>query len=275
MNQGTNNNQTNTRHTQKCSVCKEMGHDKRNCPVQNSSTPERSRLTNASVQARPSVNIKSCLYCIFDLETTGFSRNYHDIIEISAVLLDSKGKPVLNEGNHCVFHSVKPPAPIGNLFTQITGISNEMVATAPSFQVCGRDFVKFLKDNCKLEDSDNDDSDDEDSDNDEHATTPLLRDIVLVAHNGNKFDVPFLCHSLVAYGIDLTGITFKAKLDTLDLVKHMIRLSRTMAPPDNYQLGIMYKYVTGKDLIDSHRAEGDANDLDGDTNVRRILVKTD
>jgi hypothetical protein len=174
-----------------------------------------------------------------------------------------------NKGNECIFHSlVKPSAPISALITGITGITNEMVANSPSFQECGRKFIQFLKDNCKQEtgnlnnfevgiDSDDDDNDDDDSGGGNDGNIQLLRDIVLVAHNGNRFDIPFLCHSLVAYGIDITGITFRAKLDTLELVKHAIKSNTTMVPPDNFQLGTIYKYLTGKDLNDRHRAEGD------------------
>jgi DNA polymerase III epsilon subunit-like protein len=212
---------------------------------------------------------------VFDLKTTGFSRNYHDIIEICAVLVDSNGKEGGKDAS--MFHSlVKPPAPINPLITGITGISNDTVATAPSFQECGHDFIKFLKDNCKKrstigdfglfdcenegEDRDRDDNDEigSDDDDDDAPTILALRDIVLVAHNGNRFDIPFLFKSFEQYGVDITGIPFKGKIDTIDLVKSTIRANITMRVPDNYQLTTIYKYATGLEHDDGHRAKSDA-----------------
>jgi DNA polymerase III epsilon subunit-like protein len=209
------------------------------------------------------VDFESCVYCVFDLETTGFSRNYHDIIEICAILIDSNG--VVHDKEVATFHSlVKPPAPISPLITGITGISNETVADAPSFQECGSDFIKFLKDNCKKsstiggvewEVSSAEDSGDEDDDNQSIS----LRDIVLVAQNGNRFDIPFLFKSLQTYGVDIKGVPFKGKIDTIDLVKHAIRGNATIRVPENYRLATLYKLATGLDLEDGHRAINDAN----------------
>jgi len=187
------------------------------------------------------VDFESCVYCIFDLETTGFSHNYHDIIEICAILMDSHG--VVHDREVATFHSlVKPPTPISPLITGITGISDETVADAPSFQECGADFIEFLKDNCKKtsaiggvdwEADSSGDSGDEDDDNQSLS----LRDIVLVAQNGNRFDIPFPLKSLQTYGgVDIKGVPFKGKIDTIDLgVKHaIVRGYATIRVPENF-----------------------------------------
>lgn len=100
-----------------------------------------------------------------------------------------------------MFHSclVNPPMTINLLITGITRISNYTVATAPSCQENGRNFIKVLKVNCKIRSSlQNFDelavnvgdelaessSDDNNDDDDDAGCNPiLLRDIVLVAHN--------------------------------------------------------------------------------------------
>ena len=103
---------------------------------------------------------------------------------------------------------MKPPTPINPLITGITGISNNTVATAPAFQEVGREFIKFLKDNCKVRSSgvEKDDDlsvnvedlladsswDDDDDDDEGHDDILVLIDIVVVAHNGIRFDIPFL-----------------------------------------------------------------------------------
>jgi DNA polymerase III epsilon subunit-like protein len=200
---------------------------------------------------------------VFDLETTGFSRNYHDIIEICAILTDSDG--VVADKDVATFHSlVKPPTPISPVITGITGISDETVQSAPSFQECGADFIKFLRDNCKRSSSiggfapDGFSSHASGDSNDDEMHRPL-RDIVLVAQNGNRFDIPFLFKSLDMYGVDIEGIPFKGKIDTIDLVKCAIRQNTTLRVPENFRLATLYNLATGLVLEEGHRAMNDAN----------------
>ena len=42
------------------------------------------------------------------------------------------------------------------------------------------------------------------ADNNTDDATPLLREIVLVTHNGNRFDIPFLFKSFISCGIDIS-----------------------------------------------------------------------
>jgi len=256
-----------------CSVCKQPGHDKRNCSqkeLPTTSTPTTSHSTSSNTTRRRSptltatVDYETCSYCVFDLETTGFSRKKHDIIEICAIILDEKG-----HDSSTMYHSlVKPANHISPVITEITGISNEDVADAPTFQVVGNDFIKFLKENCRKKqliemfgDSDNDD------DSYNHGDE-VMNDILLVAHNGSRFDVPFLFHSFRTYGIDISGIPFKGQIDTLSLAKLLVKSpKRTVADgtadsviaPNNYQLSTLYKYVTGNSLDDAHHADADAH----------------
>ena len=114
------------RQKRKCSLCGQVGHDKRNCPSLNKDTPANQRpnheseqndrenaneigpevtvlnnldsedidiasLDSCQVAEFVHVRLEDVLYCVFDLETTGFSRERDDIIEISSVLLTPDG----------------------------------------------------------------------------------------------------------------------------------------------------------------------------------------
>jgi len=73
-----------------------------------------------------------------DFETTGFEPNKDHIIEIGALKLDEEGF------EHTFSMLIKPPVTISPKITQITGITNEMVASAESFGDVVHDFYKFL-----------------------------------------------------------------------------------------------------------------------------------
>ena len=79
-------------------------------------------------------------YVCFDLETTGLSPEKDEIIEIGAVKV-IEGKVVDR-----FMRFVKPDQVISEMVTQITGITNEMVAMAgPTDQVIF-DFLRFCED---------------------------------------------------------------------------------------------------------------------------------
>ena len=64
----------------------------------------------------------------FDLETTGFSREHNDIIELAGILVDSETKEKIDE-----FHEyIKPRQRISSTTTDLTGITNAMVANKMS-----------------------------------------------------------------------------------------------------------------------------------------------
>lgn len=79
-------------------------------------------------------------YVAFDLETTGLDVEKDSIIEIGAL------KVV--DGKVCdrFMEFVKPEKNISPLITEITGITNEMVAQARNTQDIIRDFVQFCED---------------------------------------------------------------------------------------------------------------------------------
>lgn len=79
-------------------------------------------------------------YVAFDLETTGLDVEKDCIIEVGALkVVDGKVKERFIE-------FIKPERPISALITNITGITNEMVASARSQKDVVGDFIDFCED---------------------------------------------------------------------------------------------------------------------------------
>lgn len=102
-------------------------------------------------------------YVIFDLETTGISPNYDEVIEISA--LKVKGGEVVDEFNTLVNPGRK--IPFGA--TKVNGITNAMVAEAPAFSHVLAEFLDFAE------------------------------GLVLVGHNIARFDMKFIWRDAEQY----------------------------------------------------------------------------
>ena len=84
---------------------------------------------------------KSVGYVVFDLETTGLSPFKDEIIEIGAVKVDKDGKIVKTFTT-----LVKPTQPLTAFIQNLTGISNEMLADAPSIYTVLPRFADFAGD---------------------------------------------------------------------------------------------------------------------------------
>lgn len=98
-------------------------------------------------------------YVVFDFETTGAKVPPCRVTEIGAYRVRN-GKIIEN------FHTlINPESPIPMFITQLTGISDQMVAQAPKFRDIANDFLEFIG------------------------------DAVLVAHNA-QFDMRFLNHEI-------------------------------------------------------------------------------
>lgn len=82
-------------------------------------------------------------YTVLDLETTGFGKNA-EIIEIAAIKI--RGNSIVD-----TFSSlVSPASPIPEDVVHLTGITNQMVASAPNCQHVLSDFLDFLEDDCLI-----------------------------------------------------------------------------------------------------------------------------
>ena len=238
------------RQKRKCSVCGEIGHDKRNCtrvPRVNSLNLQENHDNGdeslpRNVPPEPTVNsidLGEVLYCVFDLETTGFSRERDDIIEISSVLLSPDG--ILIEDS--TFTSFcKPSRVIPAYVTSLTSISNDMVQDSASFADVIEALLKFI---------------DEKIDDYNVNSNKSVPNVILVAHNGSKFDIPFLVSSIrrcQKHNL-LNHRLFQNYIDTLELAKRVGQKQR--AVPSNFRLNTIYQFITGNNITNAHRAYGD------------------
>lgn len=119
-------------------------------------------------------------YVLYDLETTGTSSTYDDVIEISAVKV--RNGNIVDEFSELV----NPGRPIPYAASMVNNISDDMVAGAPSFAEVLPRFLVFIEDD------------------------------ILVGHNINSFDMKFLYRDCEKYfGQTLTNDF----VDTLKIAK--------------------------------------------------------
>ena len=78
-------------------------------------------------------------YVVFDLETTGISRVYDEVVEISAVKV--RGGKVVDEFSTLV----NPGRHIPSGASQVNGITDQMVAYAPRFVKVLQEFLDFTE----------------------------------------------------------------------------------------------------------------------------------
>src|ERR1017187_8740963 len=76
---------------------------------------------------------------VFDLETTGLSTRFDDIIQIAAVRIFNG--EIIEKSSY--FSFIKPSGPISDFITAYTGISNEHVKNAPLPKKVLLEFSKY------------------------------------------------------------------------------------------------------------------------------------
>ncbi len=86
----------------------------------------------------PSTSVAEIVFVAFDTETTGFSPKNDRLIEIGAVRFRGNGE-ILATTNWMI----NPGMPIRPQATEVNGITDAMVADAPSFSVVCPEFVSF------------------------------------------------------------------------------------------------------------------------------------
>lgn len=125
------------------------------------------------------IALKDATYVVFDIETTGLSVEYDNIIEIAAC-------KVYQGGIISTYETfVNPQRPISAKITELTTITDEMVKDAPTIDVAIKEFMEFAK------------------------------DTILVAHNA-KFDVTFIYNVLKKLGLNYEVLP---AIDTLNLFR--------------------------------------------------------
>ena len=126
-------------------------------------------------------------YVVFDLETTGISRVYDEVVEISAVKV--RGGKVVDEFSTLV----NPGRHIPTGASQVNGITDQMVAHAPRFVKVLQEFLDFTE------------------------------GYPLVGHNIASFDMKFICRDAEKY---YGSVPVNDYVDTLPLArKHLPNLS--------------------------------------------------
>ena len=113
-------------------------------------------------------------FVIFDLETTGLSPNYHEIIQIAGTRI-CQGR-LLPEETFSTY--VRPQRAIPEVISEITGIRDEDVAEAPDAAEGLAMFSRFAG------------------------------DATLVAHNGGRFDMRFIRAACVRHGLPMREVEF-------------------------------------------------------------------
>ena len=127
---------------------------------------------------------------VVDLETTGFSPRYHEIIQIAAVRM--RHGAVCERETFATF--VHPQCPVPRHITELTGISNTSVRDAPEPAACLTAFSRFVS------------------------------DATLVAHNGHRFDIPFLRHHTSIQGLPAREVPY---FDSMELSRRLWPAARS------------------------------------------------
>src|SRR5512135_1294569 len=84
------------------------------------------------------IPLEQATFSIIDVETTGLSARYNNIIEIGIVKIS-------NLKIADTFHSmINPGRAIPYYITQFTGISDDDVYNAPFFEDAAEDIIKFI-----------------------------------------------------------------------------------------------------------------------------------
>ncbi|KAG7350134.1 DNA polymerase III PolC-type [Nitzschia inconspicua] len=192
-----------------------------------------------------------CCYVLFDVQTTGGNRTEdEEIIELAMIVLGPDGTPV----EHGYFETLVRPQKqkVSTYVTDVTGITNEMVQTAPDLSTVMTDFFDVVNScvetYCGYYYSSSTSS----------SSTSNIDKIILVAHNGRRFAVPFLVRSLERTNLnhlltndDRYGYT----IDTLDIAERIFSQptdnnnnnnnnnNTTHQPPTNRNLQSLYQFV--------------------------------
>jgi len=184
--------------------------------------------------------------CIFDSETTSNKPLEDDIISLGAVITqyDHVQRKFVKEGEfHCYVDTNKPIDPIA---FQIHHISKSDLCGQPKFPQALELFKTFLI---------------------EHQPEPNSR-LILLAHNGKKFDELILYANCVQHKLDfdqfLKSIHCYGFVDSLDLLKSLFKTCSYKDQPKNistgrvsYALGHCFSSFCGGNLEGAHDALAD------------------
>ena len=87
----------------------------------------------------------------------------------------------------------------------------------------------------------------------------VIEHIILVAHNGKVFDIPFFMRQLSNY--EMLDFFFEDKqfgfgIDSLQVAKKSAQKKKSVGVPTAFNLPTLYQFLTGNVPVTSHRALG-------------------
>jgi DNA polymerase-3 subunit epsilon len=95
------------------------------------------KINNRSLKGKSCIDILND-YTVVDIETTGFDPCFDEIIEVSAI-------KIRNNEKHSTFQSlIHPECKVSKFIVQLTGITNEMLETAPTIESILPNFCNFI-----------------------------------------------------------------------------------------------------------------------------------
>lgn len=106
--------------------------------VENMSVSNKKPVNNRTFKGK-SCTVALSDYTIIDIETTGLDTHFDEIIEVSAI-------KIRNNQKQDIFQSlVKPKQEINDFISNLTGITNQMLVSAPSIESILPAFLDFLE----------------------------------------------------------------------------------------------------------------------------------
>lgn len=166
-------------------------------------------------------------YILIDLETTGFNKNTNSIIQIGAKIFD--------EDN--IFNKyINPDVEIPSIIETLTGITNTFIKQngTPLKNVL-TEFILWM--------------------------LSIKEPLILVGHNINTFDIPFLEAEFIKAGINnwQSYVNIYGSIDTLKIIKYDKTIKKSFTDIKNCKLLTIYKYLYDDIPINVHNAIGDIN----------------
>jgi DNA polymerase III epsilon subunit-like protein len=177
---------------------------------------------------KTNIDLAAYAIVIIDLETTGLCRVKNRVIQIAAKEITSDALPL------CQY--VKPVDDTVSMFIeQLTGISQDFLdSEGVSINAALEEFLLWLR--------------------------QLNRPVILLAHNGRRFDFPFIAAEFSRAGITdwIEEGNIFGMMDSLIVFKKeaLWRQAGKLAPPSLSQT-TLYSHITGKEAINAHNAVAD------------------
>ena len=184
-------------------------------------------------------HVCDCIVVYMDLETSSLDLLSGKIVEIGALIEGSRStfSTVVNPGQNI---SIEQPS--------VHGIPHEELLLGPCFAEAFKRFCEFVR-----YDSLSALATDDDSEDDQPVATAMRPDldIMIVSHNGQKFDFPFLLSECMRAGIGSGAMAAWVYVDTLDVLRAADSVG------DCRKLQCAFRSCSGSPDLRAHRALDD------------------